>query len=181
MQKHKTFRAFISGERSNISPAKWQQGKMPKSGTNAVSLSRARVIRLGAEWRWTHIKLDVDSEPHRIWVCYHPRKQNYMALACKVLADSEMLVLGVLEHHGTHPGWHIHGCCSETDESCLGRLRYPEMVRIPEAGRIHRNFAFPSCDEDALDIAGRHFRITELRDPGQGLSQPIPPQLPLFS
>lgn len=178
--EHKTFRAFISGKRSNISPPKWQQGKMPKSGASAVSLSKARTIRLGAEWRWTHVRLDVDSAPHRIWICYHQGKQNYMALACKVLADGDMLVLGVLEHHGTHPGWHVHGCCKTTDDSCTGRLRYPDMVRIPSAGGHHRAYGFPSSDEDALDIAGRHFRIPEIQSHPRDTNAQNPPQLALF-
>lgn len=163
MRQHVTFRAFISGSRSNFVATKWQAGKMPKGGANALSLSKSRAIKLGAEWRWTHIGLDVDDMPHRIWICYHQRKENYMAVACKILSDGDHLVVGVLEHHGTHPGWHVHGSCKNLTQSSHGRLRYPEMVRIPEPGSAHRASSFPSDDTEAMDIAGRHFRIQELR------------------
>lgn len=143
--------------------SKWHIGKMPRSGANALSLSKARAMKLGAEWRWAHVQLDVNGAAHRIWICYHPKKENFLAVAGRVLSDGDLLVVGILEHHGTHPGWHIHGCCEELDRSSHGRLRYPEMVRIPQPNQRHRSMDFPLSDDEAMDIAGKHFRIQELR------------------
>ena len=163
MSPHASYRAFLSGTRENIERFKWVDGKMNKTGASALVLSKGRPIRLGPGWRWTHIRLNVNNVQHRIWICYHPKKENYLSVACQVLPNDDLFVLAALESHGTHPGWHVHGCCTEVDAGSHGRLRYPNMVRIPSPNARHRQQGFPANDEEAMDIAARHFRIEQLR------------------
>lgn len=136
---------------------------MHKTGATALTLTKGRPIKLGTSWRWNHVRFDVDGAAHKMWVCYHTGKENYLAVACRVLPNDDLFVMAALEHHGTHPGWHVHGCCVNVDSAAHGRLRYPDMVRIPSPGGPYRQQSFPSNDALAMDIAAKHFRIEQLR------------------
>lgn len=134
---------------------------MPKSG-GKFPLSKAKSFRVGTVgWRWRLILLDADATRFRLLCMYHTGKQNFVAiLATPVGAD--LLVLGALESHGTHPGWHVHAPCKSPKAANSGRLRYDGMIR-PVAG-AHANQAtpFPANDSDADAVLVRYFRLPSL-------------------
>ncbi|GGI21057.1 hypothetical protein [Oxalicibacterium faecigallinarum] len=136
---------------------KWSDKKMPKTG-NGFPLSKSRVIRLGGGWHWRIMGLEAAGRECRLLIAFHSAKENYLA-ALGYVRGSDTEVIGVLEFHGTHPGWHIHGCCKPGRPENVGRMRYTEMVRLPDAKEYHRNTEFRVHEYDALEPAIRHFGL----------------------
>lgn len=154
-------RDFLSAEKQVASDTGWSDKKMPKTGRR-FPLTKARNFRLGSGWRWCALEIDAEGRSYRLLVAYNPLKENFLALLGTAVSAEESLVLASLESHGSHPGWHVHGCCATVGSAAFGRLRYPEMVRIPDGKRPHRVCRFPGNDSEALDVVGRHFRIPAL-------------------
>lgn len=96
----------------------------------------------------------------RLLIAYHPNKQNYEA-TLGVLADGDVLVLSRLEYHSTHPGWHVHGCCKDIDKSNVGRLKYPDMKRVPDGKSFHRRNDFGITGDSAIRPAIEFYRLED--------------------
>lgn len=170
-----TLREFVKRKKTLVDAGVWSDKKMPKSG-NKFPLSRARGFRVGVTgWRWRVLQYQDDqSRQYRLLVLYHPGKQQYVA-ALGTPVGTDLLVLGVLEYHATHPGWHMHAPCKLPPTHNSGRLRYPEMKRVQ--GRIGQNALqpFPTTDGAALEIAVRYLKLPPLVDIGTQLPFPLSP------
>lgn len=162
----RTLRAFVASRKTVQDAGEWTDKRMPKSAP-VFPLSKSKGVRLGAGgWRWRLVRIESDGADYRLLAMYDPGKQNYAALLGVSIGD-DTLVLGALEYHSTHRGWHIHAGCKDTTNSEFGRLRYPSMRRIPGKGRQHQNrTAFPADDVAATEILAGYFQIAELRDVG---------------
>ena len=157
-----TLREFLVSKKSITNVGKWSDKKMPKTG-NGFPLSKAKNLRVGGGWQWVIIELDADNAECRLLVAYHAAKENYLAVLGYVVgADTH--VIASLEYHGTHPGWHVHGCCLTAKPGNAGRLRYPDMARLPEGKSVHRRTVFGVNEFDALELAIRHFRLRDAFD-----------------
>lgn len=167
-----SLRSFVSAEKTDVTVSAWQQRKMPKSGDLALKLRTSRSWSLGPQWRWCVVTLKVASTPHKVWICYHLPKENFYSAITRSSATGEMLILGRLEFHGTHPGWHVHGCCSQPTSDMWGRLCHSGLIRVPQAKSKHRQQTFIADDNDALTVAGRKLGIPQI-------IPPPPPQLAL--
>lgn len=165
MSMQGSLRSFVSAEKTDVTVSAWQQKKMPKSGDLALKFKASRSWSLGPQWRWCVVTLKVGSTPHKVWICYHPTKENYCSAVTRASTSGEVLVLGRLEFHGTHPGWHVHGCCSQPTSEMWGRLAHPGLTRVPEAKSKHRQQTFISDDYEALAIAGRKLGIPQIIPP----------------
>ena len=130
---------------------------MPKTG-NGFPLSRAKTFKLGAGWAWRIVELKAGVAECKLLVAYHPNKENYLAiLGYGVGTDTH--VMGVLEYHGSHPGWHVHGSCLAATPAQFGRVHYPDMVRFPDGKQRHRDIDFGVTESNALEPAIKHFRL----------------------
>lgn len=155
------FRAFWLTEKTDVIEGHWSDSKMPKSGPNTILL-RSKPLRFGLGFRWCFVSLMSGGSVHKILLARHQDKRNFCAYLFKSVG-SDNLLLARLENHGTHPGVHIHACCQKTGPGAVGRTGYPEIARYPRPNSHHRSDAFPSSDEDALDLVGLHFNIPPLR------------------
>jgi hypothetical protein len=140
----------------------WHDGKMPKTGPNTVNLKRP--LRFGTGFRWCLLRVESAPAEFRILVSYHSGKRNFSAFLFQKVG-LENLMLARLENHSTHPGVHLHACCSETSASALGRTKYDGIIRCPATGSHHRSHTCPDNDVDALDLTGLHFNLPQLRRP----------------
>lgn len=94
-----------SADKGEISTGKWTKGKkMPKT---AFPLRGSQAYRLSGTWTWRLISFVAGKEDYRILLAHKDEKQEFMAMLGKLL-DREMTVLCRVEHHGSHPGWHVH-------------------------------------------------------------------------
>lgn len=135
---------------------------MPKTG-NGFPLSKAKGLRVGGGWHWVIIELEAGKAECRLLVAYHPAKENYLAVL-GYLVGADTHVIAALEYHGTHPGWHVHGCCLSAKPGNVGRIRYPDMKRMPDGKSHHRSTVFGVSEADALEPAIKHFRLRDAFD-----------------
>lgn len=135
---------------------------MPKSGPNTVNLKRP--LRFGTGFRWCFLRVESATAEFRILISYHLGKQNFSAYLFQKIG-LEHLMLARLENHSTHPGVHLHACCTATPPGAIGRTQYDGLIRCPSGGAKHRNETCPNNDIDALDLTGLHFNLPQLRRP----------------
>jgi len=165
-----SLRTFIRARKTIEDAGAWSDKRMPKTG-GKFPLTKNRSLRVGAiGWRWRVVLLSAGANRYRLLITYHKAKGTYLA-ALGLECAQDTLVLGCLEYHATHVGWHMHGCCVDTDNRNSGRLRYPEMIRVPSPKQKHRNANQELTDASSLEIAARYFRIRGLRDDGPSQSE----------
>ena len=153
-----SLREFIKADKTVTDFGAWSDKKMPKAG-NKFPLTKARSFRVGTPgWRWRLLHISAGGQNYRLLVTYHPAKENFIALL-GVELGTDTMVLGVLEYHSTHRGWHFHGCCKAADTSHAGRLRYPGMERVPKGDSFHRDKSFNIDDDSAYETVKKYFRL----------------------
>lgn len=151
-------RAFLQKSKVIVDAGTWQTGKMKK---NALPLSKNRSFRLGLAWQYRVLRLTIDSQPCRILLALNEPKQNAFILL-GIEEQSDTRIIACLEHHSTHPGWHIHTDC-DMSKGFSGRLRWPGMTRIPGKGKKHSlNTGF--LNQDA--VIAKAFQVFRLSKSG---------------
>ena len=94
-----------SAAKEQVNTGVWITGKkMPKT---AFPLRGTQSYRLAGTWTWRLITFVAESCDYRILIAYKADKQEFRAML-GVLVGKEMTVLCRIEHHGSHPGWHVH-------------------------------------------------------------------------
>ena len=94
-----------SAEKEQVNLGTWATGKkMPKT---TFPLRASQSYRLSGNWTWRMISFVVASESYRVLLAHKADKQEFMAMLGH-LDGKEMTVLCRIEHHGSHPGWHVH-------------------------------------------------------------------------
>ena len=158
-----TLREFVKAKKLLVDAGTWSDKKMPKTG-GKFPLSKARSFRVGSPgWRWRVLQVESASVQYRVLVMYHAGKRNYLAAVATSLG-SDLLVLGVLENHSTHPGWHVHASCKKPLAADSGRLRYEAMRRTAMGAFRNALLPFPDCDDAAVEIAIRYFKLPPFPD-----------------
>lgn len=169
-----TLRSFVKAAKTIVDPGVWSDKRMPKTG-GKFPLSRAKSFRVGAPgWRWRVIQLSADGASYRLLCLYHAGKQNFMAILATPVGG-DLLVIGALESHGTHPGWHVHAACKPPSPKNSGRLRYDGMIRPQAGARANAATVFPTDDAGAEAILVRYFRLPPL---GGGFGHQLNMMLP---
>jgi hypothetical protein len=154
-------REVILAHKSDHDWGKWSDGKMPPSAF-PLSKRRSRCFRLGSSYRWRVIRFQALSAHFRVLIAYNPAKEQYFAyLACE--QDRDLSIIGSLEFHGTHAGWHTLSACGEIESLQAGIMRGPWQKRFPAAHRFHRRTEYGIINDDAaLDRASRFFRLHKM-------------------
>jgi hypothetical protein len=163
-----SLRTFIRARKTIVEPGAWSDKRMPKTGGTFPLTKARKSFRVGAPgWRWRVVTLSASGQTYRLLVMYHAAKENYYAIL-GLVTSGDMLVVGKLEYHSTHRGWHVHSCCKELDMANAGRMKYQDMSRYPRDGKGHHRSQAFGVDGDvaALEKAAHHFRIPDLKDPG---------------
>lgn len=152
-------REFVRAAKTVVDSGKWVTSvkRLPRTG-GPFPMSRSRGLPLGAGWRWRLLRIEAAGSLFRVMLAYRVAKPEFLAL---VGADigGDTLVLGALEYHGTHPGWHVHAACRQPGANARGRTRHPEMRRVASGAARCTAHPFPASDGAALEIATRYFRL----------------------
>lgn len=90
-----------SSEKENVDTGSWKTGKMPKT----VIRTKAP-YQLSGSWSWRVVTFSTDGENYALLIAHRAERADFLAML--VHAGSESTVLCRLEHHGSHPGWHVH-------------------------------------------------------------------------
>ena len=156
-----TLKEFLSAQKT-ITSAKldWKDKKMSKTNS-PFPLSKSRGLRLGTGWTWTVITLTANGLSFRLLVSFHTGKENYQAALGYVAGTDDTYVIGCLEYHGTHAGWHVHGCCEPPQKQNVGRMRYPDLKRLPNGKKKHRRIDFGVSQSNGLGPAVKFFKLQE--------------------
>ena len=89
-------------EKANVDLGSWTRGKrMPKT---AFRLRKPYPVPRA--WVWRIISFECAGEPYKVLLKARPERHDFMAML--VHDEGEPTVLCRVEHHGSHPGWHIH-------------------------------------------------------------------------
>jgi len=103
-----------SAGKEQVSTGNWTTGKkMPKT---TFPLRSNQSYRLAGTWTWRLISFVVGTDQYRVLLAHKAEKQEFMAMLGH-LVGRDMTVLCRIEHHGSHPGWHIHYQPFETKQS----------------------------------------------------------------
>lgn len=158
------FRDILRADKSDVVIGQWSDDKLKHRDFPI----RRTSYPLTRRWRWQMISFRVEGRRFRILAAYHSLVPEYRAvLAEEVNGDSRLIAQW--EYHQSHPGWHIHSCCSELDELAVGVMRPPGIKRLPLAKNSHRralfiNPGFAIDDSVATAIACQRYRIPHTLD-----------------
>lgn len=132
------------------------KAKMPKS---AFPLSRSYGVVLGRNWHWRVDVLEAGGASFRLLTAYHADTLEYRAWL-SMPAGPDHVIVGQLEFHGSHPGWHCHVACCDLREIEAGQAHPRIAARLPGGNRPHRRLEFDVTDSTALSTAFNFFRVT---------------------
>ncbi len=136
---------------------KWQRTKMT-TGAFPLSRSKGRSYRLRAAYEWRVIRFQALGKDFRLLIAFNLEKEQYFAVLG--LDDGrDTRVLASYEFHGTHPGWHVTAACGPIEDIPSGIRVGPWQRRIPEARTKHRRITFGVTKENAVEVAGKFFRL----------------------
>ena len=169
-------REFVRASKVITNLGAWTDKGMPKTNSK-FPLWKPKGVRLAAAWRWRVDEFTMDdgfgkSRVGRMLIAYRFDKEEYLAyVGLDEMSGHGVRVIGCLEFHGTHPGWHVHGSCAPQLKGHVGRTRHEGMRRVP-GGKYYRQNVFITGDAQALSKAEEFFGFVGLTPP------PPPPQIP---
>lgn len=129
----------------------WTDGRMPAS---AFPLSRGRSYRLALGWKWSVYRLTGDGHTFRLLVAFDPAKQQFQAWL-GVEKGADHLLVGRVEFHDSHGGWHCHWKAGPLNGIIAGVVRSGSMDRTRNCSGERLSVS----EMDALGIAFRLFNV----------------------
>lgn len=118
-------------------------------------------IRSG--WKWRSARTSGSNSEYILLAKCNPRRANWQATLMKLTEDGNASVVGRFEHHGSHPGLHVHAHCQRGGIE-PGPASLDDLIRIPQAGpkAYHRrNNAW--TERSFWEAAKRHFHVEETK------------------
>lgn len=123
--------------------------------------------RLGSAWTWRVISFVAGRAEYRILVAYRADRHEFIAMLGH-LADKEMTVLCRVEHHGSHPGWHVHYQSDKIKQSNVVRSVGERRRSCGGAGSFGTNMAH-GFEGWAISVASDLFRLNRVQGEDGGL------------
>lgn len=143
----------------------WRDGKMPDK---AFPLSKGRSYSLGSNWRWCVCELEGDGTAYLLLIAFDYMKAQYRAwLGLRHGADQALI--GRLEYHPTHRGWHVHVKRGPLGEVSRGVVKQPGCRENWRACGAEAE-PFTVSELDGLSIAFRLFSVSPASGGDLGLS-----------
>jgi hypothetical protein len=141
----------------------WHSGKrMPRA---AFPLSRSHSYVLGSSFDWCVSEAACDLHAYRILVGFDAVKAQYRGWLGVVCGHDQALI-GRVEYHPSHHGWHVHIKCGQLSRVVRGVVKEAgdnEKCRI--CATEHK---FSVTQLDALNIAFRAFNVIGSAPAGEG-------------
>ena len=152
-------RDIVKSTKTDVSFGQWTDEKLKHRDFPL----RRGVYPLTRRWRWQVISFRWSGRKFRILSAYHTMVPEYISVLAEDMgADSR--IVARWEFHQSHPGWHIHSCCSELDDIPSGVVQHRGVKRTPAAKNGHRrviflNPGFAINDSIAAAVACRRYGI----------------------
>lgn len=154
--------AFLRRARkTDVDWGKWESGRpMPKS-----ALKLRKPYPVSGKWTWRLVRFSVDGDRYTVLLKHRKGRQDFMAMLVRETEGEPGSVLCRIEHHGSHPGWHVHYQAHAPFVS--------GVVRMP--GERRRDCGVDSAFEAnvvvefnawAMTLAERLFNLREDQDKG---------------
>jgi hypothetical protein len=131
------------------------KSKMPGS---ALALSKRASFQLGRGWHWRIDVLSSSGPPLRLLTAFSPDHEEFLAWLSTPQGEGNR-VLARYEFHGTHPGWHCHTACCDSEDIPVGDPSPREFSRAPAAINAHRRQTFDLTEASALSTSFKFFRV----------------------
>lgn len=128
---------------------------------DAFPLSRGHRYYLGSNWRWCVHELEGNGARYRLLIAFDAGKAQYRAWL-GFCDGNDQALLGRLEYHPTHRGWHCHhkrGLLSEVARGVVKEAGKREGCRVCDDGRV-----FTITEMDGIGVAFRVFRVSQRID-----------------
>jgi len=141
----------------------WRSGKrMPR---NAFPLSRSHSYVLGSSFDWCVCEASCDRHDYRILIAFDAEKAQYRAWLGLVCGHDQAL-LGRVEFHPSHHGWHSHVKLGPVDNVVRGVVRESNEHEKCRVCPVDHSFSVTQLD--ARGIAFRAFNIVGSPEMGEG-------------
>ncbi|NMG38982.1 hypothetical protein GRZ55_06990 [Chelativorans sp. ZYF759] len=127
----------IQSRKSNVSLSEWSDDKL-KAKDFSLSRKRGKPFPLTRRWRWQIITFAGQGRSYRLMVAYHTLVPEFI-VALGEDVSSDCRILARWEFHASHPGWHVHSVCGDTDGLSVGIVKPLGTKRIPAARSYHRH------------------------------------------
>ncbi|HVO01800.1 MAG TPA: hypothetical protein VMT54_06335, partial [Candidatus Cybelea sp.] len=118
-----------------------------------------RGLSLGRNWHWRVDRVLYGNQELKLLTAFHPDYEEYRAWL-GIPRDGALMVIGRLEFHGNHPGWHAHVCCGDIERVSAGDVITRQTDRLPGGFNPHRRMEFDITESSALAKAFEFFRVT---------------------
>ena len=126
---------------------------------NAPIYSKTKPIPSG--WKWRSAKATGESGEYVLLGLCNPNRDKWQAILMKLADDGGASAVGRFEHHGSHPGLHVHAHCQRSGiEQGAGSLN--DLTRFPKSGSDSYHRRKNAWTERGFwEAAKRFFRIEE--------------------
>ena len=151
-------RHIVSLRKTLVSETAWETTDIPPR--HAPIYVRSMPIRAG--WKWRSSRLEAGSQDFVLLAHCNPLRDNWKATLIIAL-DEEVSVVGRFEHHGSHPGLHLHSHCERSGIE-RGISGLDNLQRLPQNGNYHRRDA-AWTDGTFWEAAKRFFHVEQDNGP----------------
>lgn len=113
--------------KTDIMLGSWSTTKLPRTAL-PLSKSKGRGYKLGTQWTWRLVTFRCQASLYRVLIAYDYGKEQFLAiLGLDIEKDTK--VIASIEHHGSHPGWHVHFATEDANTIPSGIIRGPWVRR----------------------------------------------------
>ncbi len=151
-----------SASKTDLKVGPWQSGKrLPKT-----AIRTKRPYPVTGKWTWRLISFTCGGEPYKVLLKHRKERQDFMAML--VHDGVEATVLCRVEHHGSHPGWHVH--YQPNSPFVAGVVRTPNEKRKDcGQGSSFGTKVLSEFDTWAMTVASQLFGLTSESEDDLGL------------
>lgn len=153
-------RHLIASEKVLRSDTGWQRTDLQPR--HAPIFPKTTPIRAG--WRWRSARASGAGGQYVLLAKCNPPRDNWQAFLIVTL-DEGASVVGRFEHHGSHPGLHVHAHCQRSGIE-TGPSGLDDLVRVPAAGsRSYHRRTNAWTENSFWENAKAFFRVVESKGP----------------
>jgi hypothetical protein len=150
-------RHLVSEKKELTKDSGWQINDL--TPRHAPLFPKTTPIRSG--WKWRSANVTGTNGEYILLVKCNPRRDNWQAILMKLILNDTMSAsaVGRFEHHGSHPGLHIHTDCQRSGIE-PGTPSLDDLLRIPNVASNHRR-ANAWTENGFWEAAKRFFRVKD--------------------
>ena len=149
-------RQIIRQQKLLVSETAWTGSDIPPR--HAPIYVRTYPIRAG--WKWKSARLTSNGQTLILLALCNPLRDKWQAVLM-VEKSQGVSVVCRFEHHGSHPGLHVHSNCERSGME-VGAIGMDNLDRFPQNGRYHRRDV--AWTETTFWEAARRFFRLRLND-----------------